>query len=131
MSLLPAHRKNFGLSNETLALKYLRRQGLQLITRNYQCRAGEIDLIVSEGETIVFVEVRFRGNRQFGSPIESVTRAKQTKIIRCARHFLLNNPQLATGNFRFDIIGISNSSSSRNRRGYEIEWLPNAFTGSW
>ena len=125
MAILPGQRRRFGLASETLAMKFLRRQGMQLIARNYQCRSGEIDLIVGKGETIVFVEVRFRKNRQFGSPIESVTPAKQEKIIRCARHFQLNNPQLAGCDFRFDIIGIS---QDKNCAGYAIEWLENAFT---
>ncbi|MBT8147897.1 MAG: YraN family protein [Gammaproteobacteria bacterium] len=123
--MLPAYRRHFGQASETLALKYLRRSGVKLIARNYQCRAGEIDLIVRDGETVVFVEVRFRNNRQFGSPIESVTPTKRSKIVRCARHFLLHNPELAGFDCRFDIVGISPHS---NCLGYKIEWLESAFT---
>ena len=117
-------RRRLGLASEALALNFLRRQGLKLLARNYQCRAGEIDLIARQEETIVFVEVRFRKNQRYGTPIESVTPAKQRKIIRCARHFLMHNPQFAGCDCRFDIVGITRGKSCR---GYRIEWLENAF----
>lgn len=124
LEILPAQRRRLGMASETLALRFLRRQGMELLVRNYHCRTGEIDLIVRSGGTIVFVEVRFRKNSHYGSPIESVTPAKQTKIVRCARHYLMRNPQLGSCNYRFDIIGISQNGSIK---GFQIEWLKNAF----
>ena len=124
MEIQPGQRRRLGMASENLALKFLRRRGMELLVRNYQCRVGEIDLIVRKGTTIAFVEVRFRKNRSYGSPIESVTPAKQSKIILCARHFLMRNPQLADYDFRFDIVGIG---QNKNCSGYQIEWLENAF----
>jgi len=112
------------MASETLALTFLRRQGMKLLVRNYHCRAGEIDLIVRNDATIVFVEVRFRKNVRYGSPIESVTAAKQARIVHCARHYLMRNPQLACCNYRFDIVGIRQHG---NTSGNQIEWLQNAF----
>ena len=124
MALLSGQRRHVGLNAETLAVKFLRRKGMRLITRNYHCRHGEIDLIVRHGNLIVFVEVRFRSNRHFGTAIESVTAAKRSKIIYCARHFMMRNPRLNGHDIRFDIIGICHDERCQ---GFEIDWLENAF----
>ena len=124
MQLLPGQRRIFGSANEKLAENFLRRRGFRTLNRNYQCRSGEIDLIVGKANTVVFVEVRFRKNEAFGTAVESVNPAKQARIIRCARHFLMHNPGLATRELRFDIIGITHEDS---QRGYRVEWLTNAF----
>jgi putative endonuclease len=125
VEILPSQRRNLGKAHETLAIKFLQRKGLQLVTRNYQCRGGEIDLIAKQGNTLIFVEVRYRKASLFGSAIESVTRSKQAKIIRCARHYLMRHPKLSGCDLRFDIVGICQNGNSR---GYRVEWLDNAFT---
>ena len=66
-----------GVVIERAAECYLQQQGLQTIAQNFQRRGGEIDLIMREGATLVFVEVRFRKTDRFGSPVESVTASKQ------------------------------------------------------
>jgi putative endonuclease len=124
VKLLPLQRRNPGRAYETLAIKFLQRRGLQLVTRNYQCRGGEIDLIVKQGNTLIFVEVRYRQASTFGSAVESVTRAKQARIVHCARHYLMRHPNLSGCDLRFDIIGICQNGNSR---GYQVEWLDNAF----
>ena len=107
-----------GMLAETIALKHLQKNGLKLVTKNYHCRGGEIDLIMRDDADLVFVEVRYRKSSAFGSPIETVTRQKQQRIILTAQHYLQQNPQLALC-YRFDIVGISDD--------IDIKWLKNAF----
>ena len=63
-------------------------QGLSLLTRNFRSRLGEIDLIMDDGQSLVFVEVRYRRGNAFGSGAESVNRRKQARITACAQHYL-------------------------------------------
>lgn len=107
-----------GMLAEQLALKHLKQHGLKLVTQNYHSRGGEIDLIMVDQGVMVFVEVRYRKSSAFGSPIESVTRQKQNRIIHTAQHYIQQHPQ-SQMNYRFDIVGISQSK--------EITWIKNAF----
>lgn len=77
-----------GKDAESYAEKFLRAKGLQLISKNYRCRWGEIDLIMKEKETLVFVEVRMRNNRFYGGAIGSVDYFKQIKLERTASHYI-------------------------------------------
>ena len=77
-----------GGQGEDEAARFLERQGLALVTRNYRTRFGEIDLICREGEVLVFVEVRLRSSGRFGGAAESITQGKQRRIISAAGHFL-------------------------------------------
>ncbi len=106
-----------GSAAEQQALKWLKKQGLSLEQQNYQCRQGEIDLIMRDGEVLVFVEVRYRSHPDFGSAAESVTAAKQRKLLRTAAHFLQR--QAHTPPCRFDIIGLDSDN--------HIQWIKNAF----
>lgn len=111
-----------GIETEALACQYLQAKGLRLLTQNYQCKLGEIDLICHDGTSIVFVEVRFRSSVLYGHPAESVTRHKQRKLIKTARYFLYKHPQFANQPCRFDVIAITLKSSDP-----QIEWIQNAF----
>lgn len=108
-----------GSDAEKIALTYLKRQNLELIAQNYRCRFGEIDLIMRDGATLVFVEVRMRGSEAFGGAATSITPAKQTKLLRTARHYLsqLNSEPAC----RFDALLLSGTG------GQEIEWIKDAF----
>lgn len=108
-----------GSDAEQLAVSYLQRQHLVLVTQNYRCRFGEIDLIMRDGGTLVFIEVRMRANDQFGGAAASITPAKQIKLIRTARHYLseINNEPPC----RFDAVLLS-GDDERN-----IEWIKDAF----
>ncbi len=81
-------RKKTGNLGETLAAEYLRRHGYSIITRNWRCAIGEIDVIAGDGETLVFVEVRTRHGARHGSPEESITPRKQAKLIALAYEYL-------------------------------------------
>jgi len=103
---------------EALAADYLQFRGLRLIERNYSCRLGEIDLILTDGPTLVFAEVRLRRNLDYGGPAASITAAKRQRILRAARHYLSGRPE---GPCRFDVILLDGLDPDR------IEWIKNAF----
>ena len=77
-----------GQQAEALALSWLQQRGLVCVTRNYRCRMGEIDLIMHDGTTLVFVEVRQRRSARFGGAAASITPAKQARLVRTAEHYL-------------------------------------------
>lgn len=108
---------------ETLAQKYLEKEGLKLIDSNYFCRFGEIDLIMLDDNTLVFIEVRFRKQSTFGTAIASITATKRKKIIRTAEFFLAENKKYQQGNCRFDVIGIDENQAGEQH----IDWIKNAF----
>ena len=93
-----------GNAAEDQVLDYLTGQNLRLVTRNYSCRAGEIDLIMKDGAQLVFVEVRYRTRLDFGSALESVTPAKQRKLIATAQYYLQRSG--ITPACRFDVVGM-------------------------
>ena len=86
--------------------RFLRLQGMRPITRNHRCRGGEVDLIMWDGETVVFVEVRYRSSADRGTAAETVHHHKQRRIGVAARHFLAQNPRFASRPCRFDVIAI-------------------------
>lgn len=98
---------NQGLAAEKAAALFLQQQGLSLLTQNYNCRYGEIDLIMREGQTLVFIEVRLRSHHGFTSAADSIDQRKQQKLIRAAQYYLqhhdLNCP------CRFDAILFDNT----------------------
>ena len=109
-----------GTAGEELARRYLEQRGFTLITRNYRCRVGELDLIMRDGDHLVFVEVRSRRDSQYGTPAESITPAKQRRIIRAAAYYLqkkrLDLP------CRFDVIAITYPDGQA-----ALEWIKDAF----
>lgn len=115
-----------GQQAETIALQYLQQQGLQLITRNYRCRRGEIDLIMQHRDSLVFIEVRYRRNRRFGGAVASVDRRKQDKLIMSALHYLQENRQAARQPARFDVIAIHAQLDPVTQQ-HDIQWIQDAF----
>jgi putative endonuclease len=73
---------------ESLAAQYLERQGLRLLERNFRTRRGEIDLVMREGEMLVFVEVRLRTNAAYGGAAASITSRKQARLVAAAQVYL-------------------------------------------
>lgn len=108
-----------GEAAEALAARYLERRGLKVIERNYRVKGGEIDLVCEDGRTLVFVEVRLRSNRHFGSAADSITRRKQQRIVLAAQHWLQRHGERAC---RFDCIAMDAADEAR------IEWIRDAFT---
>ena len=112
-----------GKRAEELASHYLQKNKLTLISQNYHCRRGEIDLIMQDQQTLVFVEVRYRKNARFGSALESIDYRKQAKIITTAEHYLLQSKH-DYSSYRFDVIAIMPTQNSEQP---EITWVKNAF----
>lgn len=124
-------RTHTGQLFERKAEELLIKNRLILVSRNYHCRYGEIDLIMTDADTLVFVEVRYRKNEDFGSASASVTPAKQKKIILTAQHYLQHHKWTDGHNCRFDVIGINPSSPSKNptpKEPYTLEWIKGAFS---
>lgn len=106
-----------GTQYEDLALKFLLGQGLKLITRNYRCKCGELDLLMEEKGALVIVEVRYRKSNRYGSALESVTKTKQTRIIAATKHYIVTHK--IDQPIRFDVLAITGESRP--------EWVKNAF----
>ena len=117
-----------GQAAEDLACRYLQDQGLHLIERNYRCKRGEIDLVMRDASSVVFVEVRYRRNHRFGSGAESVDRHKQAKLTATALHYLQSNKAAAKSPARFDVVSVSVQGKSGHTTA--IEWIKNAFDAS-
>jgi putative endonuclease len=98
-------RRETGRRGEDAAAALVARLGWRLVGRNFRCRAGEIDLIALDGDTVVFLEVRSRSHDGRGTPLESVDVRKQAQVGRVARHFLAMRGWHERA-ARFDVIGI-------------------------
>ncbi|MGH8224913.1 MAG: YraN family protein [Gammaproteobacteria bacterium] len=107
-----------GAQAEALAATWLQARGLKLLARNVRFRYGEIDLVMDDGEALVFVEVRYRANDDYGGAAASVTAAKRGRMERAIRGYLAANPAAARRNLRADVVAVS--------AGDRIEWIKNA-----
>lgn len=115
-----------GEDAEAACYTHLRSRGLKLVTKNFSCRHGEIDIIMLDKKTLVFVEVRFRKNDNFGGGLESITAAKQQKLRKTAELYLQQNNRYK--NARFDVVSMSKSTQTNgNKQEYIFEWITNAF----
>ena len=116
------NENNTGLEAEKIAATFLVNHGLKLLVQNYHCRFGEIDLVMTDAKTLVFVEVKLRSSNQFGGAAASITSQKQQKLILTAQHYLQQHvkyqSQIAC---RFDAILMSKTDLN------SIEWIRNAF----
>lgn len=114
---------------EHAALLYLQQAGLRLVARNLRCRVGEIDLVMLDGQVLVFIEVRARKSSAFGGALASVTRCKQARLRRAAAYWLpilqrrLVRPG-ASGQIscRFDVLAFE---------GEDLHWVTHAFGADW
>lgn len=108
-------RQLHGQAGEDRALEYLAGHGLALVERNFRCKVGEIDLVMRDKGSLVFVEVRRRDSRDYGGAIASVTPAKQRRMVRAAQFYLLRCRPCPP--CRFDVVAID---------GNGLNWLKNA-----
>lgn len=122
MSAAATDKLTVGRLAEDSACQYLAKNGLKLITRNYKCRRGEIDLVMRHNDSIVFIEVRYRHNNHFGSGAESVINKKQKKIILTALHYLQSHKEAAGLSCRFDVIAVQPGPDKNH-----IQWIQDAF----
>lgn len=99
-----------GREAESAAAAWLEGQGYRVIDRNHRTRRGEVDLVCEEGETLCFVEVRSRATELFGTPAESIDRAKTMKVVRAAKDWALRNEALERS-IRFDVVAVLQGDS--------------------
>ena len=112
------NKRALGGEKEKLAASYLQKQGLSIIQMNYRCKIGEIDIIAREKDCLVFCEVKYRKNEDFGHPLEAVNFKKQHKITQTARYYMVTNKISETSEIRFDVVAIL---------GDKITYVRNAF----
>lgn len=114
-----------GQDAEHACCRYLQQQGLKLLARNYHGRRGELDLVMRDRNTVVFVEVRYRRNMAFGGALESITSTKQQKLRFTAEQYLQQETDLTNG--RFDVVGMTRKVQNNGAESYTFEWIKNAF----
>ncbi len=110
---------NTGAQAEQWAAQFLQQQGLKLAVQNYRGRFGEIDLIMHDGASLVFIEVRLRRNANFGGAAASINGPKQQRIIRTAHQYLAGLAHIPP--CRFDVMLMDDV------HGGNLQWLKNAF----
>ncbi len=117
-------RHEHGQHAEQIALTLLQKNNFELLEKNYRCRFGEIDIIAKRKHLIIFVEVRYRKNSQYGSAAESVTRKKQKKITITAKHYIQEYISTSMDfDYRFDVIALSTLDVEQAR--------PHWIKGAW
>ncbi len=126
--LFPA--KTLGQRGEAAAERFLRRRGYKTLARSDRCGLGELDLVMRDGETVVFVEVKTRQSQKAGHPAEAVDENKQRRLTRLAVAFLKRHRLLGRCSARFDVVAILWPDDARRPT---IEHIQNAFdaAGKW
>ena len=114
-------KKLLGDAGEGAAAEMLRSRGYRIVARNHRCRRGEVDLIAEKGELLIFVEVRTRATKAFGGPEETVSPAKQRRVLAAARDFLARwrGPERGA---RFDVVAVVDAPG-----GPKLQHFENAF----
>lgn len=108
-----------GSVHEAFVCSYIKNRGMQVLERNYRSRQGEIDIIAKDGRYFVFIEVKYRRNKQKGFPLEAVGYAKQKRISQTAYYYLYSHGlSMDTTPVRFDVAGILGS---------ELTYIQDAF----
>jgi len=110
--------RELGRAAELRAERFLHTKGYCTVIRNFTAKTGEIDLIMNNADTLVFIEVRARRHSAYGTGADTVDVRKQRKIIQTAQLFLQRQRHLPWESYRFDVISI----------GKDIDWIPGAFT---
>ena len=121
--MLQGSRLQSGRDAESQALRYLEQQGLRLLAQNWLCKGGELDLVMLDGDTVVFVEVRYRQHTQWGGALGSIDARKRQKLILAAQFFLQSEPRWSNHPCRFDVVAIDSAPGAKP----ELNWLRNAF----
>ena len=121
--MVPANTRTLGQSAEQRACRFLCKQGLSLVTRNYRSRFGEIDLIMRDGDCLVFVEVRCRSANRLDSAALTVDTRKQRKLAKTASLFIATAPIYDGQTTRFDVVGIDLDTRGRA----SVDWVVDAF----
>lgn len=122
-----ATAKSIGAHSEQLALGHLQSAGLKLVSRNFRCRVGEVDLVMLDGNCLVMVEVRCRktgaSNTRFPSAVESVGPQKQRKLAKAALFFIAKHKVFRDHAIRFDVVAYDGPGPGQ----YRLQWIKDAF----
>lgn len=116
----PESARRRGAEIELATAQWLESRGLQCVARNQHAKGGELDLVMRDGETLVFVEVRHRADTRHGHPLETITAAKQRRLIKAARFYLQRNGLSCP--CRFDVVGVTGTPPR-----LEFAWIHAAF----
>lgn len=116
-------KKNIGTMGETIAERFIRKCGYLVLEQNYYTKMGEIDIIAKDDDYIVFIEVKTRYNNKFGTPAESITYYKQSRIYKTAQVYIMLK-KLNGFSIRFDVIEINIDKNTGN---YKLRLIKNAF----
>lgn len=119
---MTTQRSQLGQAGEDAAVTFLEREGYHILRRNFRNKLGEIDIIAKDHDTVCFIEVKTRKSDAFGSPFESVTKAKQRKIIYVALSYLKMQGR-NEANVRFDVVSVILGDED----GPQVEIIINAF----
>jgi putative endonuclease len=117
-------RQGLGRRGEELAARHLVANGYEIVARNWRCEVGEVDLVVRDGECLAFVEVRTRRGRSMGSPEESITAAKQARLVALGEAYV--QAQEWDGDWRIDVVAVEMDLGGRLLR---MDHYENAVTG--
>jgi putative endonuclease len=98
-------RRTTGTSGEEAALRAYRARGYRAVSRNWRCRAGELDLVLGRGRTLVFCEVKTRSSTRFGAPVEAITATKQRRLRSLALQWLADTGRRGR-DLRFDVASV-------------------------
>lgn len=119
--------QKLGFNAEAIAAQHLQTRGFSLVEQNYHSRWGEIDLIMTDTQTLIFVEVRYRSRSDFGSAADSIDRRKQQRISRTALCYVQENNLDEKIAMRFDVVLIENEYKHTSANNAKISWIENAF----
>lgn len=112
------NKREVGYEKEEIAEQFLKSKGLKILCKNYRIRIGEIDIIALDGDTYVFIEVKYRKTASKGLPEEAVNYKKMKTICKVSNHYRMKNSLPEITPVRYDVVAIE---------GDEIRWYPNAF----
>ncbi len=115
-------RQRLGKSGEETVAKYLETKGYKILTTNYRCKRGEVDIIARDGQVLVFIEVKTRSGLGYGSPAAAVDKRKQQQISRAAQYYLAEQ-NLFDSPARFDVVSVLCDDTKQQ----QIDHINNAF----
>jgi putative endonuclease len=113
---MPTPRTKLGATGEALARRHLEAQGLEWLTSNWRCSAGEIDLVMRDGDELVFVEVKLRRGEMAGRAEESISPAKGKKLLAAGGWYVAAHPEVSDPIWRIDLVAITLDRTGRVER---------------
>ncbi|BDU51088.1 YraN family protein [Haliovirga abyssi] len=113
------NKRRVGSNKEEEAIKIFKENGYEILEKNFRGKRGEIDFIAKKNNTIIFIEVKYRSNKNYGYGEESVNKRKQDRIYRTAQEYIQKN-ELEKFDFRFDVVAINKN---------EYNWIMDSFWG--